>query len=336
MAQIQHRDKYIVKLDIISLILKIIRLDTNMNLLAKTFVIFTFSVLLILPVAVKGLSPKDEPTESDGGIGKSTACGCVVFRLDDVKDEYLDPVTIRIMNLFLSKGEHLTLGLVMQSIGNDTRILNTISEGYKKGLFELALHGWEHKNYAQYNQQEQKHLLNKANERLRIIFGNRSDIFIPPYNNFNNETLMAMKELGIKILSSSIDEQDKFDQGHSIFNSSEKKQNTSKSHGIYFLPYTTDFKKFVGRSQVKVPVEEILKDIDSKLDKFGYAVVIIHPQSFIKLDKSDSFTEKVMENTDNAELDKNDINDLVGLVKALQKKGITLSSFHEVLNTTSE
>lgn len=307
-----------------------------MDLLAKTFIIFTFSVLLILPVAVKGFSPKDEPTESDEGIGRSTPCNCVVFRLDDVKDEYLDLVTIKLMNIFLYKGEHLTLGLVMQSIGNDTGILNTISEGHKKGLFELALHGWEHKNYTQYSQQEQKDLLYKANERLRIIFGNRSDIFIPPYNLFNNETLVAMKELGIKILSSSIDEQDKFDHGLGIFNSSGKNHNTSQSYEIRFLPYTTDFKKFVGRSQVKVPVEEILKDVDSKLDKFGYAVVIIHPQSFIKLDKSGNFTEKVMENANNAEIDENDINDLVGLVKALQKKGITLSSFHKILNSTIE
>jgi hypothetical protein len=48
-------------------------------------------------------------------------------------------------------------------------------------------------------------------------------MFIPPYFEFNNATLAGIKELGIKILSSSIEEQYIFDQGSSIFNSNAKK-----------------------------------------------------------------------------------------------------------------
>jgi len=293
----------------------------------------TLCALLISTVNINSMFPEVLPLSSKV-FGMKKSCNCVVFRLDDVKDGYLDPETIKIMNLFLSKGEHLTLGLVMQSIGNDTSLLSRISEGYKKGLFELALHGWEHKNYTQLSQQEQKHSLYKANERLRIIFGNRSDIFMPPYNKFNNATLMAMKELGMKILSSSIYAQDKFDQGRSIFNSSAIKQNTNQSHGIYFLPYTTDFKKFVGRSQIKVPIEEVAMDINNRIDKFGYAIVLIHPQSFIKLDKSGNYTHEVLVDVTQAQINYNDMKDLEYLINLLSKKGIEISSFHKILNDT--
>lgn len=305
----------------------------TMDLLGKNFIVFTLCALLILPVAVKGIGPKEDSSVSGQGIGKSTPCKCVVFRLDDVKGGYLDPVQIKIMNLFLSKEAHLTLGLVMQSIGNDSSILNRISEGYEKGLFELALHGWKHNNYANLSLQEQTSALYKANERMLKIFGNRSDIFIPPYDKFNNATLMVMKELGIKILSSTIEDQYRYDNGSSIFISNGKKQNASQSREIYFLPSTTGFKKFVGTSQqVKIPVEKVAKDIYTKIDKFGYAIVLIHPQNFIKLDKSGNYTDPVKMDVNQAQINHKDMKDLEYLLTLMFQKGIVISSFHKILD----
>jgi peptidoglycan/xylan/chitin deacetylase (PgdA/CDA1 family) len=129
----------------------------------------------------------------------------------------------------------------MNSTGNDSLLINKISEGYKKGLFELALHGWEHKNYAALSQQEQKKSLHRANEKMQLLFGNRSDVFIPPYNKFNNDTLNAISELGIKIISPSAMEENKFDGGKSIFTSA-KNQNQSQKR--YRLPTSIAFTKY--------------------------------------------------------------------------------------------
>ena len=324
-----------VELNVVFLIVKNYKVGyKNVDLLAKNFIIFSLCILLILPVTVKGISPKEDLSVSEQETGKSNPCKCVVFRLDDVRDKYFDPVQIKIMNLFLSKEAPLTLGLVMQSIGKDTSILNKISEGYEKGLFELALHGWEHKNYTELSQQEQKHSLYKANERFRIIFGNKSEVFIPPHNKFNNDTVTVIKELGIKILSSSIPVQDKFDQGRSIFNSSTKKQNANQSQGIYFLPHSPELKKFVGQAQIKVPMNEVVNDINDSIDKYGYAVVLMHPQSFIKLDKTGKYTDVVKENINRAEINYKDMNDLEYLIDHIKQKGIEISSFHKILNDT--
>jgi peptidoglycan/xylan/chitin deacetylase (PgdA/CDA1 family) len=97
----------------------------------------------------------------------------------------------------------------------------------------LALHACEHKNYSTLGQQEQKKLY-KSNERIQIVFEKRSDIIIPPNNKFNTVKLMAIKKLGIRILSSSIEDPYKFDQRSSIFLSYAKK-NSRVFHQIYFF-----------------------------------------------------------------------------------------------------
>jgi peptidoglycan/xylan/chitin deacetylase (PgdA/CDA1 family) len=300
-----------------------------MDSLEKPIILLMLGALVILPVAIVSIIPQ-ELHVSNEAFGNLHSCNCVIFRLDDAQDKYLDSEQTKIMDLFLSKREPLTLGLVMHSFGNDTLVLNKISEGYKKGLFELALHGWEHKNYSDFSEQEQKSSLYKANERMQTIFGKRSDIFIPPYNKFNNDTLNAIKELGIKIMSSSIMDQYRFDLGNSIFMSNAKKQNSSSAQVLYYLPHTTDFKDFVGTAQIKFPVEVIFKNINANIEKYGYAIVLIHPQSFIKLDKLGHF---ISMDADKAQMDTNDLKDLGHLIDLLRQKGIVISSFHNVLDT---
>jgi peptidoglycan/xylan/chitin deacetylase (PgdA/CDA1 family) len=302
------------------------------NNLSKISISVTLSALLVISVNIKNILP-ETPYDSNEAYGEIKSCKCVVFRLDDIQDRYLDPEQIKIMDLFLSKGAHLTLGLVVNHFGNDTRTLNKISEGVNKGLFELALHGWEHKNYANLSQLEQKNSLYEANEKLQMIFGKRSDMFIPPYNQFNDATLTAIKELGIRILSSNMYQEYKFDQRNSIFTSNGKNDSSRTSQQIYHVPYTTVFKKFVGTAQIKLPIDEVAKDIDNKIDKFGYAVVLIHPQSFIKLDESGNYTDAVKKDVNQAQVDEKDIKDLEYLIDHLTQKGIQISSFHKIINS---
>jgi peptidoglycan/xylan/chitin deacetylase (PgdA/CDA1 family) len=67
---------------------------------------------------------------------------------------------------------------------------------------------------------EQKETLSMANKKMKRIFGNTSEIFVPPYGYFNNNTLEVMNDLGIGILSSIMYSENKFDKGRSIFNKS--------------------------------------------------------------------------------------------------------------------
>ena len=295
--------------------------------MARNQIFLTLCMLLILSVVVRiTIWEVAYPTYVASGI--TTPCKCVIFRLDDISDGYLDAEQLKIMDIFLSKGEPLTLGLIMHKFGNDSAILDKISEGYKKGLFELALHGWEHKNYSGMTEQEQKSSLYEANERMQKIFGNKSDIFIPPFDKFNNDTLNAIRELGIKIMSSSLSDQYRYDLGRSMYISG-KNQNGSTGQGIYYLPYTTDFKDFIGHSQIKIPIGLIAKNINATIETYGYAIVLIHPQSFIKLDEQGHF---ISQDATKAHMNETDINDLENLIDLLRKNGIGLSSFNKLID----
>jgi hypothetical protein len=59
--------------------------------------------------------------------------------------------------------------------------------------------------------------LSKANANVERLFGTKSIVFIPPYDVFNNDTIKAIRDLGIRIISSEPRAENSFDQNRSIF-----------------------------------------------------------------------------------------------------------------------
>ena len=108
----------------------------------------------------------------------STSCPCVVFRIDDIQDAFVNSAQLEAMNLFISRGQPLSLGIVMKDIGDDLRIVGKVGQGSQMGLFELGLHGWEHVDYTALSEAEQKSTLNQANEKLKIFLFHPLDILI--------------------------------------------------------------------------------------------------------------------------------------------------------------
>ncbi|MDQ6862702.1 MAG: polysaccharide deacetylase family protein, partial [Thermoproteota archaeon] len=165
----------------------------------------------ILPITTYGQTldhhkPLLTPSVNQGSFpngNNNTRCNCVVFRMDDIQGKWLENAQLAPMNLFISKNQSLTLGLIMNPVGNDTKVINKVHEGEQKGLFELALHGWNHVDYTKLSEQEQKDTLLKANEKMQRLLGHKSNIFITPWDTFNNDTIKAMSQLGLRILSSS-------------------------------------------------------------------------------------------------------------------------------------
>ncbi|HYT01747.1 MAG TPA: hypothetical protein VEL70_02475, partial [Candidatus Acidoferrum sp.] len=107
----------------------------------------------------------------------STSCNCVVFRMDDLQDNWIRPAQITGMNLFLSKSIPLSLAIIMNSIGNDSQIIDKIKAGINRpnALFELGLHGWNHVNYANLSERGQEDTLKKANAKMVQLFGSKSN-----------------------------------------------------------------------------------------------------------------------------------------------------------------
>src|ERR671932_1422395 len=96
------------------------------------FVTLTISFVVILQVI--SVIPYSQATPISNMSG---SCKCVVFRMDDIQDYWIRPGQISPMDVFILKHQPLSLGLIMDSIGNDIRVVDKIQNGSRMGLFEL-------------------------------------------------------------------------------------------------------------------------------------------------------------------------------------------------------
>ncbi len=276
---------------------------------------------------------------------KTTSCNCVVFRMDDLQDYWIRTAQITGMNLFLSKHIPLSLAIIMNGIGNDSLIVNKIREGSKapNALFELAIHGWNHVNYADLSEKEQVDTLKKANDKMLQLFGNKSNIFVTPYGPFNSDTIKAMKNVGIQILSSALVNEGRFDGNASIsyangfsgsilrpqYASADTNSTSAKSMTIshaqrpdivYHLPATSLFYDDEnGKPPIKTPIAQILLDTKNNIKKYGYSIIVFHPQDFVERDDKGN----VIGNGVNL----SDVNDLSYLIDSLVKERIHIVHF---------
>ena len=83
-------------------------------------------------------------------------CNCVVFRMDGIQDNWLSTIQNSVMDLFLSKNQSLSLGLMINDRGDDFETLYKVKEGFYKGLFELGLNGLGNPDYTTLPEEEQR------------------------------------------------------------------------------------------------------------------------------------------------------------------------------------
>jgi Polysaccharide deacetylase len=296
--------------------------------------------LMIIFVFIMSLPVSTYPTEAFARTGTSTStttaasCKCTVFRMDDIQDYWLNSAQVAVMNLFLSKNQSLSLGSIMHIIGNDSKIVDKVKEGFRKGLFELDLHGWDHINYTKLNESQQRDSLSKANAKMERLFGVKSIVSIPPYDVFNNDTIKAMEELGIKIISSGPAEEDSFNQNRSVFvaNGSRVTATTTITHDnnkgpinksttIYHLPATIFFKSFDNDKWVKTPLKDIIGNVTRNIARYGYGVIVLHPQDFAKSVNATTFSNS---------MDQKELLDLSKLIDFFLSNSMKIMSFDKV------
>ena len=247
-------------------------------------------------------------------------CKCVIFRLDDVSSEWLPTVQMYVMDKFISKNQSLSLGIIMHKIDDKSTVVEKIKEGKHVGLFELDLHGWDHVDYTKLSEQEQKTTLEMANNKMKALFGTKSIVFIPPYDVFNNSTLQAASDSGIKILSAATSPEN---DNRFVWSPS----NSYEPYSLYQLPEAADFmvENQAGEWQ-KVSNSVILGLVDKSITEKGYAVVLLHPQNFAKFNDG-----KYLDIIDNDQLDS-----LTSLIETLKMKNILTSTFSDVVGLKTE
>jgi|GEM_PF-939044 len=296
--------------------IKNVPVKTSMHLL--TF--FTVSLLLFncgsYLVSINANAQVENTVGSGTYQNTHSPCKCVVFRLDDVNSDFLTKIQINLMDQFISQNQSISLGLIMHRINQASPVVEKVKEGKQKGLFELDLHGWDHVDYSQLSKEEQLGTLQQASDKMNTIFGQRSQVFIPPYNKFNGDTIGVLQSIGVRIFSSdtSADKNPYFvANGMNEYNSNPV---------LYHLPAMTSYKNDNGNGTwIKIPIQTILNDVDDSVNRYGYAVVLLHPQNFAKMENN-VFVDTV---------DENEIKDLSLLMYQIKSEHLKITTFANVV-----
>jgi hypothetical protein len=277
---------------------------------ARNLVIFTvLSLAIILLLSHPSIIEKSSSVAMED-------CNCVAFRLTNIQDYFNNNAQVALMDIFLKKNHSLVVSLVMNYTGRDSSVVDKVLEGSKRGLFELAVNGWDFIDYSKLSEKAQVEQLISANHKMQNLFGVSSKIFVPPYESFNNVTIDAMGLVGMKILSSNIG----IDRNQ-VFISKIQKNPTSDNKTIYHLPAMTSFYSYNETGHiVKVPVQQLLDDVTANIARFGYTIINFDPYFFV----SDGPVPK---------LKIQQINNLSNIIDLLLKNNIHIETFSKITSS---
>ena len=198
-------------------------------------------------------------------LSKQTRLPSIVIRIDDIQDFAFRDAQLYILNHSIENDIPLSLSVIPGFFGSDEEIVNAVSLAVKKGS-EVTVHGFKHEDLTKFSLEEQKHLLQLAKERLMKILGFNASILMPPMLSYNNDTLTAMQLTGFDIISSFVD------QGKPC----------RTTEGIEIIPATVSMSDYSNGTWNLKSLEEILKEVTSSIEIYGYAIILTHPQEFMK------------------------------------------------------
>jgi peptidoglycan/xylan/chitin deacetylase (PgdA/CDA1 family) len=243
----------------------------------------------------------------------AASCNCAIFRFDDVQGWWEHDVQNTVLTTFIQIRAKVTPALVMDEYGDESRVVDTVKEGQRVGLFEVALHGWNHDDFALKTVDEQKADLIKSNTILEQINGVKSNIFVAPYDSVNSNMLLAMKDDGLQILSAdAYGLPDVFPQ-------------IDKAIGIANIPYTVNFvnQNKPLQSNGKT-MRQIITEINASISQHGYAVVLTHPQDFALYDSHGN--EPIIL----PQINSTQLSTLKAVISQLRANSIPIASFNEL------
>lgn len=195
------------------------------------------------------------------------SCGCVAFRLDDVQDYWLDDVQSKVLDTFVQNNASLTIGIVGNYFGYDSKLVNHIKSIVdSKFDLEIANHGWNHEDFTKFSRNEQSTLMKLTNDKITEIFSLTPDVFIPPYEMINNDTMIAFYENNFHYISSNL--------------TMDKPSHLIKNNISIHIPTTASTGHLANNAWLSENHKKTFDNVLVSLQKYGYAVVEMHPQEY--------------------------------------------------------
>ncbi|NHH98870.1 hypothetical protein DYY66_0209 [Candidatus Nitrosotalea sp. FS] len=276
----------------------------------------TKSVVTTLPILSKPATVNN--LSAANAVSSTNTCPCIVFRLDGVQGSYLSDIQMKIMDVFQKKNASLSIGITGYNLTQDSKLVSYLQNNLKPGhtAIEMANHGWRHEDFATMGLSQQITLMNKTNQELNKMFGKKPNAFLVPYGMYDNDTLKAIKQLKMNVISSSMWSEDKFVlvKGKITAN--------KDSLGLYHIPSMTEFESDTGNETywTNIPKDRVIDSINSHITKYGYDVFLIHPQNFATL-----VNGQYINTVDTTHLD-----ELASIIDYVKSKHIHISTISEI------
>ena len=231
----------------------------------------------------------------------------IILRLDDVKAWQYYDITTDMTSLILSKNMTLTIGVIPKDIEKDKILflpwLNKIKDNPN---IEIALHGYLHERseFKNLNEEEATYRIKKGKELLLKYADVVPVTFIPPENEFSDETLDALSNEGFKVLSAGNPKDIKISQYNPIRDNLIYIGKTSETYNYHLNKF--------------IPAEQVLKECKIRLDEDGLCVIMLHPQDFLSLDRT--------------QIDEEKYNEFIKLLDGLEDFNADFKNFKDVAN----
>jgi peptidoglycan/xylan/chitin deacetylase (PgdA/CDA1 family) len=204
----------------------------------------------------------------------SESCQCVAFRLDDIQDYWLDNVQTKIIDTFQQKNASLTIGIIGNHVDQDAKITDDIKSNLKRGNpeMEIANHGWNHEDFTKFSRDTQSILMKNTNDKISSLFGITPSIFIPPFNTINSDTMVAFLQNNFQYISANTTQ--------------DLPPYLIKNAAVYHLPGTAKTGNLNNSNTYWYSENhrQTFAEIMESLQKYGYAMVVMHPQVFQRPD----------------------------------------------------
>jgi len=237
------------------------------------------------------------------------SCNCVAFRFDDVQDYWLNNVQIQLMNTFVEKETPLTVGIIADAFGNDLKMLNFIKEQKNDKNFEIASRGVGNAPFTEFSKEEQDDKLKQSVQRIEDSLSVTPKTFIPPQNRFNEDTKQVLVDNGFTHISSSL-----LNGDSPPFHLKDEK--------LYRFPQISTTGIFDPENNVYVGIshEATLSQALEGLEKYGFAVIVSHPQEF----------SMIVNGTYTNQANSLQIDELKKLIEKIQQKGIKIVTISKI------
>lgn len=261
-----------------------------MKSINSTFMIVVLQLMINLSLLLNQTLPTYGQESEQERQDELVSCNCVAFRLDDIQDFFLTNAQMEIVTTFEERNASLTIGVIGNAFGDDRLMLSFLNEKIESNnesisVIEVANHGWNHEDFTSFNKEGQSFLMRQSNNKIMATLGIKPIVFIPPYNNLDNDTIAAMRENGFQYVSGNTTSYppsllQAYQNNPLGGNGSgiSKSSNTTIFHfpsSAYTGDLNGDNTEWLGYSH-----DRTFADIKASMSELGYAVVTMHPMEF--------------------------------------------------------